>query len=98
MKVSLVLSVLVLLIGLGYSFKISDFFDDDTQRQSSVEDQILPVFTIAFFASLFNSLIFGAIRNQNSCQCGVRGGSRRRIVGGADAEEGEFPWQVRLEL
>ena len=65
MKVALVLSILVLLIGLGYSFKLSDFFDDQTQRQSSVEDQILPVFTIAFFASLFNSFIFG-ITNQNS--------------------------------
>ena len=65
MKVALVSSILVLLIGLGYSFKLSDFFDDQTQRQSSVEDQILPVFTIAFFASLFNSFIFG-LTNQNS--------------------------------
>ena len=65
MKVALVLSILVLFIGLGYSFKLSDFFDEDTQRQTSVEDQILPVFTIAFFASLFNSLVFG-ITNQNS--------------------------------
>ena len=96
MRVALVLSILVLFIGLGYSFKISDFFDDGTERQSSVEDQILPVFTIAFFASLFNSLIFG-LTNQNSCECGVRGSNRRRILGGADAETGEFPWQVRLE-
>ena len=69
MKVALVLSILVLFIGLGYSFKLSDFFDDifddQTQRQSSVEDQILPVFTVAFFASLFNNLIFG-LTNQNS--------------------------------
>ena len=98
MKVALVLSILVLLIGLGYSFRISDFFDEDTQRQSSeVEDQILPVFTIAFFASLFNSLIFG-LTNQNSCECGVRGSNRRRIVGGVNAETGEFPWLVRFEL
>jgi len=105
MKVALVLSILVLFIGLGYSFKISDFFDEDTQRQSSeVEDQILPVFTIAFFASLFNRLVFG-LTNQNSgntCQCGVRGVRGRsngnRITGGEDAEPGEFPWQVRLEL
>jgi len=99
MKVAFVLSILVLLIGLGYSFKISDFFDEDTERQSSVEDQILPVFTIAFFASLFNSLIFG-LKNQNtgnSCQCGVRG-TGRRIVSGENAETGEFPWQVRLEV
>ena len=63
MKVELVVTILVLLIGLGYSFKITDLFSDstyhDTQRQSTVEDQILPVFTIAFFASLFNSLVFG---------------------------------------
>ena len=59
------LSILVLFIGLGYSFKISDFFDDSTERQSSIEDQILPVFTIGFFASLFTRLVFG-ITNQNS--------------------------------
>ena len=63
MRVELVLTVLVFLIGLGYSFKITDLFGDstfhDTQRQSTVEDQILPVFMIAFFASLFNSLVFG---------------------------------------
>ena len=67
MKVELVVTILVLLIGLGYSFKITDLFCDstyhDTQRQSTVEDQILPVFTIAFFASLFNSLVFG-FKNQ----------------------------------
>ena len=61
MKVELVVTILVLLIGLGCSFKITDLFSDstyhDTQRQSTVEDQILPVFTIAFFASLFNSLV-----------------------------------------
>jgi len=102
MKVALVLSILVLFIGLGYSFKLSDFFDEDTERQSEVEDQILPVFTIAFFASLFNSLFFG-ITNQNSgnsCECGVRrnGRSGNRIVGGEDAETGEFPWIVRIEI
>ena len=63
MKVELVVTILVLIIGLGYSFRITDLFSDstyhDTQRQSTIEDQILPVFTIAFFASLFNSLVFG---------------------------------------
>ena len=63
MRVVLVTGILVILVGAGYSFRISDLFSDstdhDTQRQSStVEDQILPVFVIAFFASLLNSLIF----------------------------------------
>ena len=69
MKVALVLAILVLLIGLAYSFRISDLFDDsshhNTQRQSSVEDQILPIFVISFFASLFNSVVFG-VTNQSS--------------------------------
>ena len=69
MKVELVITCLVLLIGLGYSFKITDLFSDstyhDTQRQSTIEDQILPVFTIAFFASLFNSMVFG-FQNQQT--------------------------------
>ena len=72
MRVELVLTVLVFLIGLGYSFKITDLFGDltyhDTQRQSTtVEDQILPVFMIAFFASLFNSFVFG-LQNQVSAE------------------------------
>ena len=67
MKVALVLSILVLLIGVGYSFKLSDFFEDDTQRQSSVEDQILPVFTIAFFASLLGVLWSQDFQIPSSC-------------------------------
>ena len=63
MKVELVITILVLLIGLGYSFKISDLLDDstfhETQRQSTVQDQILPVFGVAFLASLVNNVIFG---------------------------------------
>ena len=63
MKVELVIAILVLLIGLGYSLKISDLLDDatfhETQRQSTLEDQILPVFGVTFIASLFNSVIFG---------------------------------------
>ena len=72
MRVELVLTVLVFLIGLSYSFKLTDLFGDftyhDTQRQSTtVEDQILPVFMIAFFASLFNSFVFG-LQNQVSAE------------------------------
>lgn len=69
MRVELVSTVLVILMGLSYSFKITDLFGDltyhDTQRQTTVEDQILPVFMIAFFASLFNSFVFG-LQNQLS--------------------------------
>ena len=63
MKVELVTVILLVLIGLGYSFKTSDLLDDatfhETQRQSTVEDQILPVFGVAFMASLVNNVIFG---------------------------------------
>ena len=63
MKVELVIAILLVLIGLGYSFKISDLLDDatfhETQRQSTVEDQILPVFGVAFMTSLVNNVIFG---------------------------------------
>merc|ERR1711971_799929 len=63
MKVQLALAILLVLIGLGYSFKISDLLDNatfhETQRQSTVEDQILPVFGVAFMASLVNNVIFG---------------------------------------
>ena len=63
MKVEPVITILLPLIGLGYSFKISDLLDDstfhETQRQSTVQDQILPVFGVAFLASLVNNVIFG---------------------------------------
>ena len=54
----------LLFVGIGYAFRISDFlevFSDEksnNERQSEVDDQIVPVFLIAFFASLVNSLLF----------------------------------------
>ena len=54
----------LLFVGIGYAFTISNFleaFSEEkrhSERQSEVEDQIVPVFLIAFFASLVNSLLF----------------------------------------
>ncbi|XP_054598570.1 ST14 transmembrane serine protease matriptase a [Nothobranchius furzeri] len=34
--------------------------------------------------------------DEENCDCGKKRFSRNRIVGGQDAEDGEFPWQVSL--
>ena len=66
---------LFLLICMGYALKIPELLEqfDDThvnERQSStdVSDKIVPVFTIAFFASMVNSLLF-----RNSAAATTRG-------------------------
>ena len=66
---------LLLLICMGYALKIPEFLEqfDDThvnERQTStdVSDKIVPVFTIAFFASMVNSLLF-----RNSAPATTRG-------------------------
>ena len=54
----------LLFVGIGYAFTISNFLEvfseekSNSERQSEVEDHIVPVFLIAFFASLVNSLLF----------------------------------------
>ena len=66
MRVLLVVNLLLLLIGIGYAFRITEFLEQfvdsghrNSERQSTdVSDQIVPVFAIAFFASLVNSLLF----------------------------------------
>ena len=59
MRVLLIVNLLILLIGISYSFRITDFLDNfvDERQDGDVSDQILPVFVIAFFASLVNSLL-----------------------------------------
>ena len=64
MRILLVAQFVLLFISLGYAFRITDFLetfishDQTNDRQSSdVSDQIIPVFLIAFFASLVNSLL-----------------------------------------
>jgi len=66
MRVLLVVNLLLLLISIGYAFRITEFLEQfvdsghrNSERQSTdVSDQIVPVFAIAFFASLVNSLLF----------------------------------------
>ena len=74
-------SLLVLCLGLGYSFRISDFFEPFNEgrqgidpetvsgsitvgnsnfnegRQDDVGDQIVPVFTVAFLATVLNNIL-----------------------------------------
>ena len=90
MRVLLVVNLLLLLISIGYAFRITEFLEQfvdsghrNTERQSTdVSDQIVPVFAIAFFASLVNSLLFmnsatttaeGKMDDQTSnCACHVQ--------------------------
>ena len=53
------MNLVILCIGIGYSFRITEFLEDfvDERQDGDVSDQILPVFMIAFFASLVNSLL-----------------------------------------
>uniref|UniRef100_A0A3Q0TAB7 ST14 transmembrane serine protease matriptase a n=1 Tax=Amphilophus citrinellus TaxID=61819 RepID=A0A3Q0TAB7_AMPCI len=36
--------------------------------------------------------------DEENCDCGKRAGKASRIVGGQDAEVGEFPWQISLHV
>ena len=64
MRILFIAQGVLLFVGIGYAFRISDFlevFSDEksnNERQSEVDDQIVPVFLIAFFTSLVNSLLF----------------------------------------
>ena len=64
MRILLIARSVLLFVGIGYAFTISNFLEvfseekSNSERQSEVEDQIVPVFLIAFFTSLVNSLIF----------------------------------------
>ena len=58
MRVSAVCSFIVLCLGLGYSFRISEFVEPLIEgRQDDVGDQIVPVFTVAFLATVFNNIL-----------------------------------------
>jgi len=62
MRILLVFNFLVLSIGIGYAFRIPEFLDSfvKDRQDDDINDQILPVFIIAFAASLINSLLFSA--------------------------------------
>jgi len=59
MRLLLIVNLVILCIGIGYSFRITEFLEDfvDERQDGDVSDQIVPVFIIAFFASLVNSLL-----------------------------------------
>ena len=60
MRVLAVCSLLVLFIGLGYSFRITELlepFNEGRQDDSDVGEQILPVFAVAFIATVINNLL-----------------------------------------
>jgi len=60
MRVLAVCSLLVLFIGLGYSFRITELlepFNEGRQDDSDVGDQIVPVFAVAFIATVINNLL-----------------------------------------
>ena len=59
MRLLLIVNLVILCIGIGYSFRITEFLEDfvDERKDGDVSDQIVPVFMIAFFASLVNSLL-----------------------------------------
>ena len=60
-----VVYLLFLHIGLSYTLRLPEFVDQFVQHEHGVQerqstdlsDQILPVFLIAFFATLVNSLV-----------------------------------------
>lgn len=62
MRLFLLIQCVLLCVGIGYSFRIPDFLEaftkqnENSERQSDIDDQIVPVFLVAFFASLVNSL------------------------------------------
>ena len=60
MRVLAIGSILVLFIGLGYSFKITELlepFNEGRQDDSDVGSQIVPTFTVAFIATVISNLI-----------------------------------------
>ena len=64
MRILFTIQCILFLLGISYAFRISHFLDPfvsndvNEERQSDVTDQILPIFLIAFTASLINSLLF----------------------------------------
>jgi len=60
MRVLAVCSFLVLSIGLGYSFRITELlepFNEGRQDDSDVGEQILPVFAVAFIATAISNIL-----------------------------------------
>ena len=68
MRAFLVLNILILVLGIGYGFRVNNILEvfegivEETQRQSDVNDNIPAVFA----ATLGASLIANAVLNKNT--------------------------------
>merc|ERR1719468_432942 len=107
MRVFLVFNILILVLGIGYGFRVNEVLDaiggavEDTQRQSDVNDNIPAVFAATLGASLIANAVLTKPQgpqdtlNKIDCRCGVEKSSR--IVNGqAVSVVNKYPWMVGL--
>jgi len=79
MRLFLIANLLILSVGIGYSFRITEFLDpffrnvnaNHPERQSEdneIEDQVLPLFLVTFAATtLWNLITMGAMNTEVDC-------------------------------
>merc|ERR1712012_722055 len=80
MRLFLIANLLILSVGIGYSFRITEFLDpffrnvnaNHPERQSEdneIEDQVLPLFLVTFAATtLWNLISMGAMNTAVDCE------------------------------
>merc|ERR1719444_525069 len=107
MRAFLVLNILILVVGIGFGFRVNDVLKvfegvvEETQRQSDVNDNIPAVFAATLGASLIANAVLTKPQgpqdtlNKIDCRCGVERSSR--IVNGqAVSVVNKYPWMVAL--
>ena len=79
MRLLLISNLLILSVGIGYSFRITEFLDplfrtvnpNHPERQSEdnvIEDQVLPLFLVTFAATtLWNLITMGGLNAAVNC-------------------------------